>query len=140
MNLTKFVIDNIVLILAAAVSGVMLAWPSIMRRSGGPKVSVTEATRLVNREKGVIVDVGDPAEFAAGHITGAKNIPIDALEQRLGELPSNKQVPVIVVCATGVRAGRAAALLRSKGYENARVLEGGMNGWRSAAMPVERAA
>ncbi|MBU6436625.1 MAG: rhodanese-like domain-containing protein [Betaproteobacteria bacterium] len=140
MNIGKFVIDNILLIVAAVVSGSLLAWPSLMRRAAGPGVSVTEATRLVNREKGVIVDVCEPAEFAAGHIAGARNIPLAALESRLSELPKDKALPVIVVCASGARAGKAASVLRAKGYENARVLEGGMNGWRHAAMPVERTA
>jgi rhodanese-related sulfurtransferase len=144
MNLTKFITENIVLILAAFVSGAMLMWPLVRRGAAGPTVTAAEATQLANREKGVFIDVSEPAEFAKGHITGSRNIPFGSLEQRLNDaskdLPSNKSTPLIVVCPTGARAGKAASLLRSKGYENVRVLAGGISGWQAASMPLEKPA
>jgi rhodanese-related sulfurtransferase len=139
MNITKFLIDNIAIIAAALVSGAMLAWPSLMRRPGAGSVGAVEATRLANREKAVFVDVGEPAEFASGHVTGSKNIPIGDIEKRLKDLPSNKQTPLIVVCASGARANKAAVVLRSKGYERVMPLQQGLAGWKAAGMPVERA-
>jgi len=56
------------------------------------------------------------------------------------ELPANKQLPVVVVCASGARATRAAGKLRKMGYENTRVLSGGMRAWREANLPVEKKA
>jgi rhodanese-related sulfurtransferase len=148
MGLTKFIVDNIVLILAAFVSGAMLIWPWVSRRSAGPAVSAFEATRLVNREKGVFLDVSEPHEYAQGHIGGSRHIPFGTLAKageaqaggKIDGLPTNKQLPIIVVCATGARAGKAAALLRGQGYVNARALAGGLAGWRDAQMPVEKGA
>ena len=55
-------------------------------------------------------------------------------------LPGNKALPLIVVCPSGTRASRAAALLRKAGYENATVLAGGTSAWREANLPVEKSA
>lgn len=133
----KFLIDNWLLVAAAVVSGSLLLWPMLKRSGGAGAVSPNEAVRLINREKAVVIDVCEPAEYAAGHVAGARSVPMATLESSK-ELPSNKKLPLIVVCASGSRASRAAALLRSKlGYENATALAGGLAAWREANLPVE---
>lgn len=134
----EFLLENWLLILLAASSGAMLLVPSLSGVGAG-KVSPSEAVRLINREKGVLIDVCEPAEYAAGHPVGAKNIPVGALEgSKL--LPSNKATPLIVTCASGARASRAAGLLRKQGYEKAVALAGGNRAWGEASLPVEKAA
>lgn len=137
MNLVKFFVDNWILLLVAFVSGALLVWPMVRRGTGGGAVAPQEAVRLINREKGVLVDVGEAAEFASGHAAGARNVPFGTLESGAG-LPTNKTLPLIVLCPTGARAGRAAALLRKAGYEKAVALAGGTAAWRDASLPVER--
>jgi len=133
-----FLLENWLLIVVAFISGGMLVWPMV-NKGGGGSVSPAEAVRLINREKAVLIDVCEPAEFAAGHPMGAKNVPFGSLEgSKL--LPSNKATPVILTCATGARSGRAAALLRKAGYEKAVSLAGGNRAWGDASLPVEKAA
>lgn len=134
----KFIVDNWVLILVAFVSGGMLVWPMVNKGRGG-SVGANEAVRLINREKGVLIDVCEPGEFAAGHAAGARNVPLGSLEGSK-DLPTNKALPVIVMCATGSRAGRAAGLLRKAGYERAVALAGGNAAWRDANLPLEKGA
>lgn len=134
----KFILENWVLILVAFVSGGMLVWPMVNKGRGG-SVSPSEAVRLINREKGVLIDVCEPAEFAAGHAVGARNVPLGSLEGSK-ELPSNKALPVIVMCASGARAGRAASMLRKAGYEKAVAVAGGNGAWRDASLPIEKKA
>lgn len=138
-TLLKFLLDNWVLILVAFVSGAMLVWPMVRKGGGGASVSTAEAVRLINREKGVLLDVGEPAEYAAGHANGARSIPFGQLEGSK-DLPSNKALPILVMCPTGARAGRAAALLRKAGYEKAVAVAGGTAAWREAQLPVEKSA
>jgi rhodanese-related sulfurtransferase len=130
-----FLIANWYLVLTALVSGGLLLWP-VLQGGAGAGIPASEAVRLMNREKAVVIDVCEPAEFAAGHIGAARNIPLNTLESATN-LPNNKKLPVVVVCAAGVRAARGAQVLRAKGYENVQVLAGGMRGWREANLPVE---
>ncbi|HEY1092240.1 MAG TPA: rhodanese-like domain-containing protein [Burkholderiaceae bacterium] len=134
----KFLLDNWYLILAALASGGMLAWPALARGVVGAAVAPNEAVRLINREKAVLVDVCEPDEYAAGHAVGARNIPISTLDgHKL--LPSNKALPIVLMCQTGARAQRAAGMLRKAGYEKAQAMQGGLKAWREANLPVERA-
>ena len=135
----KFLLDNWYLILAALTSGGLLLWPALQRRGGPNRVSVPEAVRLINREKAVLIDVSEPAEFAAGHATQARNIPFGSLEGSRA-LPTNKAVPLLLMCPTGARAQRAVATLRKLGYEKATAVIGGLNAWREAQLPVEKSA
>jgi len=138
MNLMHFALENWVLILAAVTSGLLLLWPTL-RKQGGSAVGTAEAVRLINREKAVLIDVSEPEEFAQGHAAGARNVPLNAL-QGAKELPSNKQLPVVLMCSTGARAARAAGELRKLGHERAIALSGGLRAWREANLPLEKSA
>lgn len=136
----SFFTDPIVwiLVLAALVSGGLLLWPTLTgARNGG--VAPAEVVRLMNREKASVIDVSEPGEYAAGHIVGSRNIPIGRLEVA-PELPKNKALPVVLVCASGKRAAKAAKALEAKGYAKAVVLAGGLAAWKTANLPVETAA
>lgn len=122
----------------AIASGGMLLWPSLASGGGAAGINPTEAVQLINREKAVVVDVCSPQEFAAGHVTGAKNVPLAELEGKLGSVVKNKGVPLLLVCASGVRSRKAVAIARKLGYDNARSLTGGMGAWRSASLPVQK--
>ncbi|HVQ02548.1 MAG TPA: rhodanese-like domain-containing protein [Burkholderiaceae bacterium] len=139
MNLTKFLLENWVLILAALTSGGLLLWPTLSRSGGGGSVGTSEAVRLINREKAVLIDVSEPDEFARGHAAGARNVPLNSL-QGAKELPSNKQLPVVLMCSSGARAARAAGELRKLGHERATALAGGLKAWRDANLPLEKSA
>lgn len=135
----NFLIENWFLLVAAIVSGGMLLWPLLVSGSQGAAVGTAEAVQLINREKGVLIDVSEPEEFAKAHAVGARNIPFGQIEGHKS-LPSNKALPLVLVCPTGARAGRAAGMLRKLGYEKARVLAGGLKAWRDANLPVEKTA
>jgi rhodanese-related sulfurtransferase len=134
----KFLIDNWMLIAVAFASGAMLVWPAAARgaRAG---LSPSAAVQLINREKAIVVDVSEAEEFAQGHVAGARNVPVNALEQRLTEVVKNKSLPLILVCPSGARANRALAVAKNLGYEKAQVLAGGLNAWKEANLPVEKA-
>ena len=134
----NFLFDNWIWILTALASGVLLLLPTL-QASASKGISPQEAVQLINREKGVVIDVSEPAEFAAGHVVGARNAPLGSLDGSK-ELPSNKTLPLIIVCATGARANRAVGKLTERGHSRVHVLRGGMGGWRDASLPVEKSA
>jgi rhodanese-related sulfurtransferase len=132
----SFLIDNWTLVLVALTSGAGLLWPVL---SQGRGLNPAEAVLLMNREKAVVIDVCEPGEFAAGHIVGARNVPMAQLEAQLPQVVKNKSTPVILVCQAGMRSGRALGLARKLGYENAQSLAGGLKAWQAASMPVSKA-
>ncbi len=134
----KFIVDNWLLILVTISSGAMLAWP-LLRGAGGGGLSAQGAVQLINRERGVLVDVREPEEFAAGHPIGAKNVPLNQLEAKLAGAVKNKTVPLLLICATGARAQRAVAVAKKLGYEQAQAVAGGLKSWKEANLPVEKA-
>ena len=86
----------------------------------------------------VVVDVRSPGEFAAAHIRGSYNVPLDALPEVASQLSSLRDEIVALVCRTGMRAGQAETILRNAGVDSARVLDGGIEGWERAGLPLDR--
>jgi len=135
----KFLIDNWMLMSIALASGGMLVWPMIASGMNAGALTASGAVQLINREKAVVVDVGEIEEFAAGHVGGAKNVPFSELEIKLPGAVKNKALPLILVCATGARANRAVAVAKKLGYEQAQALGGGLKAWKDANLPLEKA-
>jgi rhodanese-related sulfurtransferase len=135
-NPVDFVTENIFLIAVAFASGAMLMWPLVNRQLAGATVGTLQATRLMNDSGAVVLDVRGADEYAGGHLPNSRNIPVADLDKRAAEIPGGK--PLIIVCANGSRAGRAAAALRKSGRAEVFCLEGGMSGWQQAGLPVVR--
>ena len=133
-----FVLANWMLIGVALVSGGMLLMP-MLTGGGGAGLTPAAAVQLINREKAVVIDVCEPAEYQAGHVGGAKSIPLAELEAKLPGAVKNKATPLVLVCASGMRSGRAVAIARKLGYDNAQSLAGGLKSWREASLPIEKA-
>jgi rhodanese-related sulfurtransferase len=134
-----FITQNWLLFLVAIVSGAMLLQPMLQGGTSTVSVGTAEAVRLINREKAVLVDVGESREFEAEHAANALNVPFGQLDKST-DLPKNKATPVVLLCPSGSRAGRAAGLLRKQGYEKACAVAGGTRAWRDASLPIERGA
>lgn len=138
VNLLKFVTEHMFLVALAAVSGGMLVWPAIRRGAGGPSISTLQATLLINQQNALVLDVRDAADYEKGHVLNARHVPMGDLAARSSELEKYKSKPVIVVCESGNRADRAAAVLRKQGFEQAFSLNGGVAAWRQAGLPLEK--
>ena len=86
----------------------------------------------------LLLDVREYPEFAAGHLKGARLIPLGEIERRAGELP--KDQPIVAMCRTGRRSAEAAATLAGLGYANVNQLAGGVMAWEQAGLPLEKEA
>ena len=131
-----FVRNNLLLFAVAFVSGAMLLWPLFRRSAGGPWVNTAEATHLINREDALVVDVREPGEYGAGHILGAKNVPVSRLDDV--ELVKRKDRPVIIYCDVGERSSKAMAALKKQGFSRVANLSGGLRAWQQAGLPIEK--
>lgn len=112
---TKFIIA---VLLALAIGYLLL------KKRGD--VSGSDARALV--EAGArLVDVRTPQEFAAGHLPGAVNIPVEEIQGRTKEL-AGKDQPIVLYCRSGARSGNAARILKTAGYSKVHDL-GAMSRW-----------
>jgi rhodanese-related sulfurtransferase len=134
----EFIAQNWMLFFIAIGSAFMLFLPQLQGAAGG-NLTASEAVLLINREKAVVIDVCEPTEYANAHIVGAKNIPLSRLEGQLAATVKNKETPVILTCASGMRSRRAVGIAKKLGYEKAQSLSGGLGAWRSANLPIEKA-
>lgn len=141
----SFLLDNVngipVWALAAAfiASGLFLVWPEIERLMGASnEIGTLEATRLMNQGSTLVLDVREPAEFTAGHLPKARNIPLKDLAGRLEEIGKYKDRAVLVTCRSGPRAGSACRVLKRAGFGSVYQLKGGLTAWQQASLPVEK--
>jgi rhodanese-related sulfurtransferase len=132
----KFILDNIFLVGLAVVSGAALLVPAML--PSGRRGTVIEITTLINRSKTIVLDVRTAEEYATGHLPDAKNIPLAELGQRVGELEKSKNRTIVLVCERGARADKAARQLKAAGFEDVISLEGGMQAWQAAGMPITK--
>jgi rhodanese-related sulfurtransferase len=130
----KFFIDNIFMVALVLLSGGALLVPAVMRR--GAKVTLLEATQLMNQGKALILDVRTPAEFGTGHVRDAKNIALNELAAKMADLAKYKDKPVIVVCQSGIRSPKAMALLKNAGFNQVVCMDGGMAVWHKQGLPT----
>ena len=134
-----FLRDNWWLVVIAVVSGFGVVWPSIARMmSGVPQVGVAEAVNLINRRDAVVLDVRTQGEYGAGHLVGARHVPLGDLKARMSELERFRERPVLVHCASGSRSQIAAKTLKDAGFKEVFNLQGGMGAWTQAGMPTEK--
>lgn len=126
------------LFVVAIGSAGMLFWPQIQGASSG-SLTAAAVVQLINREKAVVIDVCEPQEFAKEHLQGAKNLPLSQLEGKLTTLVKNKENPLILVCASGLRSKRAVSVAKRLGYANAQSMAGGNKAWKEANLPFEKA-
>ena len=136
--LVEFVRNNLLLFVVAFVSGAMLVWPLVRRSTGGPWVTPSQATHLINREDALVVDVRDPGEYGAGHILGAKNVPLARIDEGSAELAKRKDKPLVVYDDRGEHAAKAVAALKKQGFSRVVNLSGGLGAWQQAGLPVEK--
>jgi rhodanese-related sulfurtransferase len=107
-------------------------------RAPARRVTVAEAAALMGRPGVRVVDVRSPAEFAGTRVAGAESVPLDVLDPKAFGTGCAEGVGVLVFCQGGGRAGRAVERLAAAGVSGCAVVEGGMDAWTAAGLPVER--
>ncbi|MFP5429590.1 MAG: rhodanese-like domain-containing protein [Gammaproteobacteria bacterium] len=114
----------------------LVAWIVSEMARGGKNVSPQGLSQLVNQQNARLIDVRDPAEFKAGHISGSENIPYSRISERLEELKKELQRPIVVICNIGQTAGAVGGQLKTAGLTQVYKLEGGISNWKSQSLPL----
>ncbi len=135
-QLLEFTVNHWMLVLAlVAILGV-LAQNLVMGSKGG--VEPQEATAMINRQDGLVVDVRPMADFSQGHIISAINIPINGFKNQIDQLNKHKGKPIIISCRSGAQSVQACRQLKNAGFEEVYNLKGGMLAWQSANLPITK--
>ncbi len=103
---------------------------------GYKAIGAAELTQLINRQEALVVDVSAPAEFAAGHVPGARHVPMTAFDPENKELAKAHELPIVVYCKSGTNSAQAATRLAKAGFKKVHWLDGGIDSWKAAEMPV----
>ena len=106
--------------------------------SGIIDVAPMEATRMINHDKAVIIDLRTETEFADGHIINAINSPVAKLPDQAKGLEKYKERPLILTCKHGADSARAARIFRQRQFGKIYCLKGGLQAWRNANLPLVR--
>ena len=130
-----FLFENIFLVGLIIISGVLLFFPKVLSRDN-KVLGSKEVTLLINREPAMLVDVRSEADFRAGHITNAINIPLDQIEVQINKITSNSKKNIIVYCQKGVRSAQAFRLLNKLGLPKLYTIEGGLDAWLKNNLPI----
>jgi rhodanese-related sulfurtransferase len=129
----EFINNNWMLV---SVWGAFLAaflWDNNQR--SGASISAAQATQMINKQDAAVLDIRDKKEFDTGHLANAINIPYASLTERMSELESSKEHPIVLVCKSGQSVGMAGKTLKQKGFQVFR-LSGGMLEWTNQNLPV----
>ena len=100
------------------------------------RITVDEAKEMVDRDDVAVIDVREPHEYQAGHLPGAKLIPVNTVFARREELPGDREI--VFVCAVGQRSALACEMAAAAGLTRLFNLEGGTDSWIKAGLPVEK--
>lgn len=106
--------------------------------SGIQQIIPAEATRLMNHENAIVIDLRKQEDFENGHILNALNFPVDSITDQDKNLEPYKSRPVILCCNSGTVSPRIARVLLHKGFDKLYCLKGGLQAWRSASLPLNR--
>ena len=135
----QFIVNNILPISIALISGAMLFWSMFGNRIRGIKeADCVAALQLINHKNALVLDVREEVEYKQGHILNSKLIPVGKLSERIGELEKFKEQPIVVVCRSGLRSASACATLGKRGFTQAYNLTGGVMAWQKANLPLKK--
>ena len=136
-QLFEFIGNHPLLIAAfAAVLG-MLGYTEYLRFfSGIPSLAPFAATQLLNDGTAVFVDVRDEKEYKAGHIKGARSIPVNQLDKHIHDIEKYKDSDVVVYCDNGMRTSRVTGKLKKQGFTKVSTIAGGLANWEKSNLPL----
>jgi molybdopterin/thiamine biosynthesis adenylyltransferase/rhodanese-related sulfurtransferase len=112
-------------------------WLIIKAKKEGSEISVEETHRLLQKKNPVVLlDIREKEEIVLGYIEGANFLPQGLLKEKVESLLTDKDIPVVVYCAAGIRSLAAARLMRQMGYTRVFSMTKGIDGWKEAGYEV----
>jgi rhodanese-related sulfurtransferase len=138
-QLSEFAVNHLLLVAAFVVILAMLAGGELRHRFGRVRdLTPAEATRLINHEDAVLVDMRNDKDYREGHIVNAVHVPTDK-NDAVGKLEKYRDRPLIVCCRSGNQSVGLCSELSKKGFASVFNLKGGLHAWQQAGLPLSKA-
>ena len=140
-----FFFENILLIGIAFVSGGLLVWPLLTKNIGVKRLGTAEATTMLNRQNGILVDLREDDDLLVGVIPQAERIPSSILLRKREEFDKykkkfqdkkNQNKPIILMGNKISTVSVVGKLFKDNGFEEVFCLDGGIESWIEAGLPV----
>lgn len=128
--------NNILILFVAIASGIMLLLPAFLKGRTGRALPADEVVQKMNQDNAILIDIRSADQFKAAHIAQAQNIGMIDLENKTANIDKDKAI--VVVCEHGRNASKAITILRKLGFNQIFSLEGGLQGWIQAGLPVKK--
>ncbi len=138
-QLFEFASNHSILVMAfMALLAILVGGEFSRLLSGVKEVGPADATRMINHDNAVLVDMRPEKDFSNGHIANALHVP-SSNNQGEGKLTAHKQNPIIVYCRSGQQSTHYCNRLKKQGYETVYNLKGGIQAWQQANLPLNKA-
>jgi rhodanese-related sulfurtransferase len=135
-QLSEFITNHPLLVMAFLVILALLIGGEIRQRlSKVRQIGPGEATRLLNHENAIMVDMRTDKEYRDGHIVNAVHAPADGA---VAKLEKYRNRPLIIYCRSGQQSARLSGQLSRQGFEPVYNLKGGLASWQQASLPLSR--
>jgi rhodanese-related sulfurtransferase len=136
-RLPDFIQSNLMLVAIFVVLLVLLISSEFSRLTRKYKaITPGQLVQLINRQNALVIDVSPQADYQTGHIVGSRHVSMSQFDPESKDLAKVKELPITVVCKTGQTAAQACARLSKAGFTQVFWLEGGMQSWISADLPL----
>jgi len=136
-QLSEFAVNHVLLVTAFVALLAMLAGTELRHRFGKVRdIAPGEATRLINHENAVLVDMRNDKDYREGHIVNA--VHVTDKNDAVGKLDKYRERPLIVCCRSGNQSLRMCAELSKQGFASVYNLKGGLHAWQQAGLPLSK--
>jgi len=136
-QLIEFITNHAMLALALVVILAMLVGGELRQRLGGVRdIGPQDATRMLNHDNAIMIDMRNEKDYRSGHIVNAVHAP--DLDKNIGQLEKYRKQPLIVYCRSGHQSTGACRRLRKQGFEPVYNLKDGIQGWQRADLPLSK--
>jgi len=140
-----FFFENFLLISIAFISGGLLVWPLLTKNIGVKRLGTAETTTMLNRQNGILIDLREDDDLSSGIIPQAERIPSSILLNKSEEFDKHKKKfqdkknqnkPIILMGNKTSKVSIVGKLLKDNGFEEVFCLDGGIESWIDAGLPV----
>jgi len=136
-HLPEFIANNLFLFIAFIIVLMLTIRAEFIHQiSKTSEMSPMRATRFMNNENAVVIDVSDAADFEKGHINNAINVPFKDLANKVPDLQKYSGKAVLTYCKSGQQSVRACKILKKSNFSNVHTISGGLRNWMESNLPI----